>query len=283
MLLAARAMLVVPALTECLHDERRGMRKFAAAALGKIGAHMSPAVAGLAEASDVCKGVAGASVPELSESLKDPCADVRKAAVVALQQFGMRAVPAVSALREGLQDTSPGVRQEAARCLGQLGGNASSALPALTEQLKDDAAGWVTPVGNQGTVFMEEMNEGVTMKVVKETILTSSFSLSGDGAKEEKKKKDVTRKLKEGELVEVRQWMMKEETSGLMRTKVKTRVARRGIKRANCQRRCLRSLRPRQPPRRRPKHPRTKIASLTRQLCLRGSIRASSPTSAPTP
>lgn len=141
MLLAARAMLVVPALTECLHDERRGMRKFAAAALGKIGAHMSPAVAGLAEASDVCKGVAGASVPELSESLKDPCADVRKAAVVALQQFGMRAVPAVSALREGLQDTSPGVRQEAARCLGQLGGNASSALPALTEQLKDDAAG----------------------------------------------------------------------------------------------------------------------------------------------
>merc|ERR1712019_265019 len=72
------------------------------------------------------------------------------------------------------------------------------------KMLKDDAAGWVTPVGNQGTVFLEEMNEGVTMKVVKETILTSSFSLSGDGAKDQNRKvKDVTRKLKEGELVEV--------------------------------------------------------------------------------
>merc|ERR1712060_29545 len=91
--------------------------------------------------------------------------------------------------------------------------------------LKDDVEGWVTPVGNQGTVFLQEMNEGVTMKVVKETILTSTFSLSGDAAKEQNRKvKDVTRKLKEGELVEVRQWMMKEETSGLMRTKVKTKT-----------------------------------------------------------
>merc|ERR1712019_172544 len=93
------------------------------------------------------------------------------------------------------------------------------------KMLKDDVTGWVTPVGNQGTVFLEEMKEGVTMKVVKETILTSSFSLSGDAAKEQNRKvKDTTRKLKEGELLEVRQWMMKEETSGLMRTKVKTKT-----------------------------------------------------------
>merc|ERR1711953_1011151 len=91
--------------------------------------------------------------------------------------------------------------------------------------MKDSVTGWVTPMGNQGTVFLEELLEGITMKVVKETILTSSFSLSGDADKEQNRKlKDTTRKLKEGELVEVRQWMMKEETSGSMRTKIKTKT-----------------------------------------------------------
>merc|ERR1712187_183279 len=93
------------------------------------------------------------------------------------------------------------------------------------KMFKDDAEGWVTPEGNQGTVFMQETDEGLTMKVLKETILPSTFALSGEATKDqEKKKKDITRKLKEGELVEVRQWMMKEETSGLMRMKVKTKT-----------------------------------------------------------
>merc|ERR1740138_1379188 len=43
--------------------------------------------------------------------------------------------------------------------------------------LKDDLDGWVTPVGNQGTVFLEE--GGMLMKVVKETIMTPKLSLSG--------------------------------------------------------------------------------------------------------
>jgi len=74
MLLAARTLLVVPALTECLQDDRRVVRKTAAAALGKLGAHTTPAFEGLAEASDVCKAVAAASVPALAECLKDDCA-----------------------------------------------------------------------------------------------------------------------------------------------------------------------------------------------------------------
>jgi len=56
---------------------------------------------------------------------------------------------------------------------------------------------------------------------VKDTIMTPSFSLSGDGAT--KKLKDTTRKLKEGELVEVREWPRKEEESGLMRMQVRAK------------------------------------------------------------
>merc|ERR1711879_752591 len=33
--------------------------------------------------------------------------------------------------------------------------------------LKDNIDGWITPVGNQGTVFLEEPEGGILMKVVK--------------------------------------------------------------------------------------------------------------------
>jgi len=78
--------------------------------------------------------------------------------------------------------------------------------------MKDGVDGWVTPVGNQGTVFLEE--GGGSFKVVKETILTGSFVIGGDS-----KIKD--RKLKVGEICEVREWARKEESSGLMRMKVR--------------------------------------------------------------
>lgn len=80
--------------------------------------------------------------------------------------------------------------------------------------MKDDTTGWVTPVGNQGTIFLEE--GGNMFKVVKETILTGSFVIGGDT-----KIKD--RKLKVGEICEVREWPKKEETSGLMRMKVRVK------------------------------------------------------------
>mmetsp|Transcript_104334 Transcript_104334/g.171653 ORF Transcript_104334/g.171653 Transcript_104334/m.171653 type:complete len:398 (+) Transcript_104334:3-1196(+) len=80
--------------------------------------------------------------------------------------------------------------------------------------LSDDVDGWLTPVGNQGTVFLKE--GGGTMKVVKETILTGSFIIGG---KDDKK----TKKLKPGEIVEIREWGRKEESSGLTRMKVKVK------------------------------------------------------------
>mmetsp|Transcript_26421 Transcript_26421/g.78745 ORF Transcript_26421/g.78745 Transcript_26421/m.78745 type:complete len:718 (-) Transcript_26421:151-2304(-) len=74
----------------------------------------------------------------------------------------------------------------------------------------DNIDGWITTEGNKGTSFLAP--GGNLWKVVKETILTGDFDLDGDN-------KESTRKLKVGEVVEVREWAKKEEKSGLMRMK----------------------------------------------------------------
>jgi len=79
---------------------------------------------------------------------------------------------------------------------------------------KDDAEGWATVSGNQGTVFLQE--GGGLYRVVKETIITGSFDLQDST-------KDMPRKLKPGELVEVRVWPRKEEKTGLLRMKCKAK------------------------------------------------------------
>jgi len=80
--------------------------------------------------------------------------------------------------------------------------------------LKDSAEGWATPVSDQGTVFLAEQEGGVSMKVTKETILTSTFDIADSSGK-------TLKKLKVGEIVSVLQWMQKEEKTGLSRMKVK--------------------------------------------------------------
>jgi len=79
--------------------------------------------------------------------------------------------------------------------------------------MNDSAEGWVTISGNQGTIFLKE--GGHMFKVVKETILTETFSLEGPSSSKD------PRRLRPGELVEVRTWMTKDEKSGLMRMKCK--------------------------------------------------------------
>jgi hypothetical protein len=86
--------------------------------------------------------------------------------------------------------------------------------------MKDDIDGWITLAGSQGTKYLED--GGSVFKVVKETIMTNEFELDGD-MKETQKLKDATRKLKDGELVDVKQWPKKEDKSGLMRMKCKTK------------------------------------------------------------
>merc|ERR1712087_382303 len=86
------------------------------------------------------------------------------------------------------------------------------------KMVKDGALGWCTPVGNQGTVFLEE--SALQLKVIKETIMTPTFEIAAS--------KETTKKLKPGELVEVLEWMKKDEASGLMRAKVKTKDHKSG-------------------------------------------------------
>jgi len=86
------------------------------------------------------------------------------------------------------------------------------------KMLKDSVVGWCTPVGNQGSVFLEE--NALQLKVVKETIMTPTFEIAAS--------KETTKKLKVGEIVEVREWMKKEEESGLMRAKVKSKDGKMG-------------------------------------------------------
>merc|ERR1712232_41108 len=89
--------------------------------------------------------------------------------------------------------------------------------------MTDDLEGFITLRGNQGTHFLEE--GGDVFKVVAETILTEEFEIGGGASKDASKKvKDLTRKLKVGELVEGREWARKEESSGLMRMKCRVRT-----------------------------------------------------------
>jgi len=86
--------------------------------------------------------------------------------------------------------------------------------------MTDGAEGWVTTEGNHGTVFLKE--GGNLFKVVRDTILTECFQI--DASKEESRKvKESTRKLKAGEVLEVREWGRTQEDTGLTRMKCKVR------------------------------------------------------------
>jgi len=87
--------------------------------------------------------------------------------------------------------------------------------------LSDGVLGWLTPVGNQGTVYLEE--GGNMFKVVKETILTNCFVIGTD-KEETRKLKDNTRKVKVGEIVECCEWARTEPNSGLQRMKVRVKT-----------------------------------------------------------
>merc|ERR1712060_259008 len=88
--------------------------------------------------------------------------------------------------------------------------------------MKDGIEGYITVAGTQGSIFLED--GGSVFKVKQETILTDSFELMTDAAKDSARKlKDTTRKLKPNELVDVYEWPKKEEKSGLMRMRCKAK------------------------------------------------------------
>lgn len=102
-----------------------------------------------------------------------------------------------------------------------VGPVAGEVTRARVKALNDGKEGWATISGSKGSTYLQP--GGNIFKCVKETILTEDFELDGSSSKGATRKlKDTTRKLKPGELVEVRVWMAKEEKTGLMRMKCKT-------------------------------------------------------------
>ena len=71
------------------------------------------------------------------KALKDPKAETRMDAAIALGSVGSKAREAVPALIEALKDPDPEVRRLAAYALGEIGPKAGQAVPALKELLKD--------------------------------------------------------------------------------------------------------------------------------------------------
>jgi len=91
-----------------------------------------------------------------------------------------------------------------------------------TEPIKDDASGWITSIGNNNTHFLKDCT--ATFKVVKETILTDNFDLSATGKESIRSMTATNNKLVVGDIVEVREWPKKEETSGLTRMKCRVKA-----------------------------------------------------------
>mmetsp|Transcript_56705 Transcript_56705/g.152885 ORF Transcript_56705/g.152885 Transcript_56705/m.152885 type:complete len:281 (-) Transcript_56705:23-865(-) len=81
------------------------------------------------------------------------------------------------------------------------------------KSLLDGATGWVTIAGNQGTKFLEL--GGDCMKCVKETALTDGLSAADS---------KTLRKVPVGEILEVLEAKVKDESSDAMRIKARSRV-----------------------------------------------------------
>ena len=128
--------MTIPAITELLKDEDKGVRCEAASALGNMGPE------------------AKTSIPALTNLLKDKDAIVRRTAVVVLAKIGPEAKTTIPAITKLLKDTDSAVRWDAAAAIGRIGPAATAAIPALIGLLKDEApdvrciAAWA--LGNMG-------------------------------------------------------------------------------------------------------------------------------------
>lgn len=85
--------------------------------------------------------------------------------------------------------------------------------------MEDGKEGWVSVAGNQGSAYLRE---GIQFKVVKETLITESFDI--EAPKDEARKVNmVSKKLKPGDILDLREWGRTHEETGLTRLKCKVR------------------------------------------------------------
>mmetsp|Transcript_39347 Transcript_39347/g.83859 ORF Transcript_39347/g.83859 Transcript_39347/m.83859 type:complete len:928 (-) Transcript_39347:89-2872(-) len=147
---------------------------------------------------------------------EDKASAISKETFEAVARNVMRVVKDVSLTEgQGVSDGGSIRRLVVGECLEVLEGpiEENNLHRIRCKVIGEEKEGWVTVKGNQGSVFVKE--GGNNYKVVKETILTENFELD---TKSDKKSKEVTRKLKPGELLEVRQFSKKSST-GMTRMK----------------------------------------------------------------
>jgi len=102
---------------------------------------------------------------------------------------------------------------------GPVRDSASGATRIKARVAGTETVGWATVAGNKGTTFLKE---GCSkFQVVKETILTEALELDADS--ESSKLDHQPHKLKLGAIVELLAGPHKEEKSGLVRMKVKSK------------------------------------------------------------
>lgn len=147
MLLGAHTEIAVRTLTQALSDERRWVRRTAAASLGQLGALSASKLThepGLCPTDptddDARKSMASLAVPALTFRLRDECQEVRCASATALEQFGFHAASAVLELKEALSDAQPDVKAASAMAIAQLGKKATPCIDALIACLSDEVA-----------------------------------------------------------------------------------------------------------------------------------------------
>jgi len=112
--------LVLPALTNCLHDTRLSIRDMAVLALGYLSLRKAPA-----------------AVPMLLECLNDHDVRIAGRAASVLVENKMESRLVIPALTQCLQDSNSVLRLCAARGLGEFGNEARSAVPAMLTLLQD--------------------------------------------------------------------------------------------------------------------------------------------------
>lgn len=77
----------------------------------------------------------GGSIADLTKALTDRDPVTRGLAALALQEQGVKALPALNALMAALNDADPSVRSTAASAIGAIGPKAAPAVPALIETI----------------------------------------------------------------------------------------------------------------------------------------------------
>lgn len=144
----ARAVPVVPRLTDLVETGPTAVRVAAVRALGRIGPSAVAAVpvlatcvgrtgapsivrSGAAAALRRISGRADLAVPALARALGDPDGAVREGAAEALAAFGSHATSALPELIDALGDPRESVRILATEALGHIGPTAAKARPAL--------------------------------------------------------------------------------------------------------------------------------------------------------